>query len=101
MNMRRLRQFLASDRGVVVSTEKILILTLVFMAAVVGVWSLRDALANYLLDEVDAMAACTNLIVFDPGEVEIMTTDDFDILFPDLATEVDRPVPVQAVKESQ
>lgn len=98
---RVLKRFLAGDDGFVISTEAILVFTLVLCAVVVGVLSLRDALQNYFLDEVDAIAACTNQFVFDPGEVQIMTTTDFNTLFPNLATQVERPEPTPATKESQ
>lgn len=97
---RPIKRFLTSDDGFVISTEKILLLTLAVCALVVGTLSLRDALQNYFLDEVDAIAACSNQFVFD-NNAQTMTTTDFDSLFPNLATQVVRPAPAQASKESQ
>jgi hypothetical protein len=96
---RQVRQFLASTDGYVISTEKILALTLVLGVLVVGVAALRNSLRSYFLDEIDAIAACTNMFVFDPDEVQVMATEDFDVLFPDLATQSQRPEPTPASKE--
>src|SRR5262245_10421086 len=97
---RPVERFLVSDDGFVISTEKILVLTLALCVLVVGIVSLRTALQNYFLDEVDAIAACSNLFVFD-NNAQVMTTPDFNTLFPNLATQVERPVPTQAKKEAQ
>jgi hypothetical protein len=58
-------------------------------------------LQNYFLDEIDAIAACSNQFVFDPLEVQVMTTEDFTVLFPNLADETERPAPTPASKESE
>jgi len=97
---RSLQRLWTTDDGFVITTEKILVLTLAICALVVGVLSLQTALQNYFLDEVDAIAACTNQIVFG-NQAQVMTTTDFDTLFPNLATQVTRPVPAPAKREAQ
>lgn len=97
---RSLQRLWTADDGFVITTEKILVLTLAICVLVVGVLSLQIALQNYFLDEVDSIAACTNQIVFS-NQAQVMTTTDFNTLFPNLATKVVRPVPTPAKKESQ
>jgi hypothetical protein len=96
-----LRRFLRDTRGFVISTEKILLLALVITGLVVAVEGLRTAVRSYFVDEVDAIAACSNQVVFDPanGPIEVRMTTDFDVLFPALQEQVTTPVPSQATKE--
>src|SRR5262245_30718487 len=92
---------LEQDDGFFVATEKILLLTLTIVILVVGISSVQVAASNFVLDEFDRLAACSNLYVFDTASpfYRVRTTDDFDALFPNLATSVTRPVPTPAEKE--
>lgn len=95
-----IKRLWTADDGFVITTEKILVLMLALCVLVVGITSLQTALQNYFLDEVDAIAACTNQIVFG-NNAQVMTTTDFNTLFPNLATKVVRTEPTPAKKESE
>ena len=99
--LRPLFQFLRDTRGFIISTERILLLTLALTGAVVGVAGLREAVRSYFVDELDAIAACSNQIVFDLANplVRVRTTPDFDTLFPNLQEQVTTPTPAPASKE--
>jgi hypothetical protein len=100
-----IRRFARDEDGFVVSTERLLLLAVVTGGSIVAAASLQTAFRNELLDEVDAVAACSNQIVFPipaqdgglPGTFEMRCTDDFPS---DLATQVDRPTPTPADKEA-
>jgi len=96
-----LRRFLRDTGGFIISTERILLLTMVVTALVVAMECLRTAARNYFVDEVDAIAACSNATQFNPadGPVEVRATTDFDLLFPGLQDHVTTPVPIAAAKE--
>lgn len=102
----RLGQFLRGEDGFVVSTERLVLLSLITCALVVALAGVREALRNEFLDEVDAIAACSNQVVFPipaqdgglPGTFEIRCTEDFP---PNLAEAATRPVPTPAHKEAE
>lgn len=99
--LRVLTRFLRDTRGFIISTEQILLFTLVLTGVVVAVAGLREAVRSYFVDELDAIAACTNMVQFNPanGPVVVLTTPDFNVLFPNLQDHVTTPTPSQPTKE--
>jgi hypothetical protein len=99
--LRPLRRFLQDSHGFVVSTETVILLAVVLCGLAVAVDALRTAARNYFVDEVNAIAACSNQVEFNPmdGPVAVRTTPDFDTLFPALQDHVTPPTPTAASKE--
>lgn len=99
--LQALKRFARDTRGFLISTEKILLLTLVLTGVVVAVAALREAVRSYFVDELNAIAACSNMVQFNPanGPVAVRTTTDFDGLFPAIQDHVTTPTPSQATKE--
>ncbi len=97
----RWARFLKSSDGFVISTEKIVVLTLVVGALVVGVTTLRITMRSFFLDEVDAIAACSNQVTFGAANspAPLLSLDMETPDFPTLVDQVTRPTPTPASKE--
>lgn len=96
-----LADWLRREDAFFVASEKIVVLSMTVCMLVIGVTAVRTAGRSFVLDEFDAIAACSNLFTFNTASpfYRVRTTTDFNTLFPNLATSAERPAPAPEQKE--